>query len=125
MGVTHKPETVFSEPVEQVAPALAGATPTNENGRVGGELVFWGYKLADGRPVFLFACAGSETVNCDERVQMICPDRTTVISSEAGGGNVVRRQCTPVVFPGPGDTRRGCVDAEETAPLAVGLVSCG
>jgi hypothetical protein len=125
MDVTHKPDTVFSQPVDQVVPALAGATPTNENGRVGGELVFWGYKLADGRPVFLFACAGSETVNCDDRVQMVCLDRTTVLSSNAGGGNIVRRQCRAMVFANPGDTRPGCVDNEETVPLAVGLVSCG
>jgi hypothetical protein len=125
MDVTHKPDTVFSQPVDQVMPALAGATPTNENGRVGGELVFWGYKLADGRPVVLFACAGSETVNCDERVQMICLDRTTVLSSNAGGGNIVRRQCRAMALANPGDTRPGCVDKEETVPLAVGLVSCG
>jgi hypothetical protein len=125
MDVTHKPETVFSQPVDQVAPALAGATPTNENGRVGGELVFWGYKLADGRPVFLFACAGSDTVSCDERMEMICVDRTTVLSSNTGGGSVVRRRCRSMVFVKPGDTRPGCVDNAETAPLSVGLVSCG
>ena len=125
MDVTHKPGSVFSQPVEQVAPALAGATPTNENGRVGGELVFWGYRLADGRPVFLFACAGSETVNCDERVQKICVDQTTVLSSSADGGNVVRRECSTMAFVNPGDTRPGCVDNLETAPLAVGLVTCG
>jgi hypothetical protein len=87
--------------------------------------VFWGYRLADGRPVFLFACAGSETVNCDERVQLICVDRTTVLGSNTGDGNIVRRQCHSLAFARPGDTRPGCVDNETTAPLAVGLVSCG
>jgi hypothetical protein len=55
---------VFSEPIDTLLPELEGATATGENGRVGPELVFWGYRLGDGRPAFLFACAPREGVNC-------------------------------------------------------------
>src|SRR5262245_8212125 len=72
MGLRHTPDSVFTQPVEQVLPELAGATATGENGRVGGELVFWGYKLRDGRDVFMFACVMSETVDCNARAQAIC-----------------------------------------------------
>ena len=61
MGVRQKPDAVFSQPVEALVPELAGATATDENGRVGAELVFWGYRLGDGRTAFLFACAPSES----------------------------------------------------------------
>ncbi len=95
MGVRQKPDTVFSQPVDALVPELAGATATDENGRVGSELVFWGYRLGDGRTAFLFACAPSEIVNCDERVQLICADRTNVIRNSTADGAVVRRQAAP------------------------------
>jgi hypothetical protein len=125
MDVRHKPDAVFSQPVDQLAPELRGAKPTNENGRVGGELVFWGYTLADGRPVYLFACAGSELVNCDERVQKICVDRTTVLTHSGAGGNVAKRQCRSMAIAGTGDIRPGCVENVVEAALDVGVVSCG
>jgi hypothetical protein len=125
MGVRQKPDTVFAQPVDTVLPELAGATATGENGRVGRELVFWGYKLGDGRPVYLFACAPSDVVNCEERVQLICVDRTTVLRSTTVGGDVTRRVCSETAVVAPGDTRPGCVQNEQTTDLAVGLVSCG
>jgi hypothetical protein len=125
MGVRQKPDTVFTQPVDQVLPELAGATATGENGRVGGELVFWGYKLGDGRPVFLFACAPSDVVNCDERVQLICTRRTEVLRSTAVGGETTQRMCREMAIVAPGDIRPGCTDRALTADLAVGLVSCG
>jgi hypothetical protein len=125
MGVRQEPASVFSEPVDRLLPELAGATATGENGRVGGELVFWGYMLRDGKPVFLFACARSETVNCDERVQLICPARTNVLRSSTTGGDITRRTCRFVATAAPGDTRPGCTDNLEPAELAIGLVSCG
>jgi hypothetical protein len=125
MGVTQKPDAVFSAPVATFLPELAGAAATGENGRVGGELVFWGYKLADGRPVFMFACAPVPTVNCEERVQRICVDRTNVLRNTTVGGDVTRRRCINVAVAQPSEGRPGCVQAERTADLAVGLVSCG
>jgi len=125
MGVSQMPDTVFSQPVDALVPELAGATPTNENGRVGSELVFWGYRLEDGRQTYLFACAMSETVNCDERVQLICPNRTDVIRSSTVDGTVTRMQCRNISVSAPGDLRPGCTDKPAAAPLAVGLVSCG
>jgi hypothetical protein len=125
MGVTQKPDVVFSAPVESFLPDLAGATATDVNGRVGGELVFWGYELADGRPVFMFACAPTPTVICEERVQRICVDRTNVLRNATVGGDVTRRRCSTVSVALPGDPRPGCVQAAEVVDLAVGLVSCG
>jgi hypothetical protein len=129
MSVTQGPETVFSAPVEQILPALAGARPTGENGRVGGELVFWGYERSDGSAVFFFACARMPmpgSVDCAERVAAICTTRTNVLESREASGNVVRRSCRNVAVAAPGDTRPGCVDTEEpAAALSVGLVACG
>jgi hypothetical protein len=125
MGVTQAPETVFSEPIGTLLPELEGATATGENGRVGSELVFWGYRLGDGRPVFLFACAQREGVNCEERVPMICVERTNVLHTGSAAGHVVHRVCSPVALARPGEARPGCVDTSETVPLAIGLVSCG
>lgn len=125
MDVKQTPDKVFAEPVATLLPDLAGATATGENGRVGNELVFWGYRLGDGRLAFLFACAQREGVNCEERVPMICTDRTKVLRTSMAPGNVVRRECGKIAFAAPGDTRPGCVDTMETLPLNIGLVSCG
>jgi hypothetical protein len=125
MDVKQAPDKVFAEPVATLLPELAGATATGENGRVGSELVFWGYRLGDGRQVFLFACAQREGVNCEERVPMICVDRTNVLRTGTASGNVVHRECRTIAFAQPGDTRPGCIDKTETLPLTIGLVSCG
>jgi hypothetical protein len=106
-------------------PELAGAKATGENGRVGSELVFWGYKLGDGRQAFLFACAPRPDLNCDERVPMICVARTNVLSTGAANGNIVRRQCRELTVAQPGDVRPGCFDKLENVSLSIGLVSCG
>ena len=50
MNVSQGPDSVFNTDVSEIMPRLKGATATNENGRVGNELVFWGYRLADGEP---------------------------------------------------------------------------
>jgi len=125
MDVKQAPDAVFASPVSSLLPELAGATATGENGRVGNELVFWGYKLGNGRPAFLFACAPKVDVNCDERVPMICIARTTVLTTGSANGNVVRRQCTEMAVTQTGDLHPGCVDKLENVPLSIGLVSCG
>jgi hypothetical protein len=55
MNVRQGPDAVFDRPVGELLPILAGSRETGENGRVGNELVFWGFELADGRQAFLFA----------------------------------------------------------------------
>ena len=105
-------------------PELEGASPTGENGRIGGELVFWGYRLGDGRPVFLFACAMLQDVDCEQRTQLICPDLTTVLRTGTTDGNIVRRECRNIAVVAPGEDRPGCIDTPQNVPIAVGLVSC-
>ncbi len=125
MDVKQRPDAVFSEPVSSLLPQLAGATATGENGRIGNELVFWGYKLGDGRRAFLFACAPGGDVNCDERVPMICLARPNVLTTGAANGNVTHRQCREIASTKVGDLHPGCVDTVENVPLSIGLVSCG
>ncbi|HEY9182415.1 MAG TPA: hypothetical protein VIQ99_04395 [Gammaproteobacteria bacterium] len=125
MNVTQGPESVFTRPVAEIMPALAGATATAENGRVGSELVFWGYRQADGRPVFFFACAPKPEFDCADRVRAVCPAASTVLANGHESGTVVRRECRSVSVVAPGDVRPGCEDRVESVPMAVGLVSCG
>src|SRR5512134_2766521 len=82
MNVTQGPDSVFDRPPAEILPALVGAKPTGENGRVGSELVFWGYEQADGRRVFFFACAQVGEVDCAERVQAICPVAAVVLETQ-------------------------------------------
>jgi hypothetical protein len=125
MNVRQGPESVFDRPPAEILPALAGAKATGENGRVGSELVFWGYEQRDGRRVFFFACALRPEVDCATRVPAICPATTTVLETSETSGKTVRRNCRNVSVVGAGDVRPGCDDRTETASMAVGLVSCG
>ena len=104
---------------------MAGAKATGENGRVGPELVFWGYEYDDGRRVFFFACAKRPDFDCATRVPAICPVTTTVLETRDASGTTVRRSCRNVATVRPGDIRPGCAEQTESAALAVGLVSCG
>jgi hypothetical protein len=126
MNVRQGPETVFDRPPAEILPALADATPTGENGRVGTELVFWGYEQRGGRRVFFFACAQEPEVDCSARALAICPTTTTVLETAEASGTAVRRSCRTFSVTAPGDLRRGCDDRlDGSASLAVGLVSCG
>jgi hypothetical protein len=124
MNVRQGPETVFDRPVEQLIPQLQGARATNQNGRVGGELVFWGYQLADGGSAYLFACAPIGSVNCEERISAICPVFTEVMTRSEYAGQVIRRNCREVCVSAPGDLRPCCTDTAAQSPLQIGLVSC-
>jgi hypothetical protein len=124
MNVTQGPETVFERSPTEFMPALAGAKRTAEAGRVGNEMVFWGYRQQSGEHVFLFACAEVEGVDCAQRVQAICPG-AQVLSMQTASGNIVRRSCSAVAVASPGDSRPGCDDREQMAPLSIGLVTCG
>jgi hypothetical protein len=125
MNVRQGPETVFDRPAAEIFPALEGAAATGENGRVGSELVFWGFEQRDGRRLFLFACAVGPDLDCAARIPAICPATTTVLDTREMSGNAVRRSCRSVAVSGPGELRPGCEDRLESASLAVGLVSCG
>jgi len=124
MNVRQGPETVFDRPVEQILPELAGATATRENGRVGNELVFWSYRLADGRNAYLFACAPLEGVDCDTRAQAICPSRTQVIERVGAQGLVRHLRCSSMAVPKAGDLHPGCLDNIKGQDLVAGLVQC-
>ena len=126
MNVRQGPETVFDRPPGEIFPALEGATATGENGRVGSELVFWGYEQRDGRRVFLFACAPSARLRLrDARARPFAPRRRPCSKHARRAATTVRRNCRNVAVAGPGDVRPGCDDRLENASLAVGLVSCG
>jgi hypothetical protein len=125
MNVTQGPDSVFDRPPAEILPALAGAKATGENGRVGQELVFWGYERNDGQRVFFFACAGRPDLECTPRVAAICPVTTTVLETKEASGTTVRRNCRNVAVVGAGDLRPGCDDRTESSSLTVGLVSCG
>jgi hypothetical protein len=124
MNVRQGPETVFDRPPADIVPLLAGAKVTGENGRVGSELVFWGFAQPDGRNVFMFACAPSLEVNCAERVALICPAGGTVLDERQNDGNIVKRDCRNVGVAAPGELRPGCEDREANEDLVVGVVSC-
>lgn len=125
MTVKQGPDKVFDRPPAEILPALTGAKQTGENGRVGPELVFWGYSQPDGRRVFFFACALRPEFDCATRVPAICPVTTTVLETLETSGTLVRRNCRNVAVAGAGDLRPGCDDRPQTATLSVGLVSCG
>ncbi len=125
MTVRQGPESVFEQTPAEILPALAGATATGENGRVGPELVFWGFRRADGERVFFFACAQRPYFDCATRVPAICPTTTTVLETREASGEMVRRSCRNFSVVKPGDVRPGCDDRTENASMAVGLVSCG
>ncbi len=124
MNVRQGPETVFDRPPAEILPLLTGAKATGENGRVGSELVFWGFAQANGRNVFMFACAPSPEVNCTERVALICPAGGTVLDERQSDGNIVKRDCRNIAISAPGDLRPGCEDREANEGLVVGVVSC-
>lgn len=124
MNVRQGPEAVFDRPPADILPDLAGATATGENGRVGTELVFWGYEQPGGRHVFFFACAQRPELDCAVRVPAICPATTTVLATSVASGNTVHRSCRSIAVTSPGEVRPGCDDRLQNAELAVGLVTC-
>jgi opacity protein-like surface antigen len=124
MNVRHGPETVFDQPVAELMPQLADAQATGENGRIGGELVFWGYRMADGSTSWLFACALVSGVDCEERIPRICPVQTEVQARGEYVGKVIHRSCREVCTVSPGDMRPCCDDRAHQTPLAIGLVTC-
>jgi hypothetical protein len=125
MGVSAGPELVFSQPVNAMLSQLNGAVATHENGRVGNELVFWGYRMEDGSESWLFACAPLEGVDCPTRTLKICPAGSTRIIVQTSEQGLVRElNCRVVGQAGIGDLRPGCSDIEKLNALLVGLAAC-
>ena len=124
MNVTQGPDTVFDRPVDELMTELAGATATGVNGRVGNELVFWGFELADGRDVYFYACAMREGVDCEARSNAICIGRTEALRRIETAGQVRHLRCSEVATVGVGDVRPGCTDRVQDDNLHAGLVQC-
>ena len=125
MNVRQGPDSVFDKDVAEIMPRLKGATATNENGRVGNELVFWGYRLANNELVYFYACANLEGVDCTRRSNAICPVKTQVIEQSDRSGRISRFKCDAIcnVHP-PNGVSTCCRETVEDNPLVVGLVSC-
>lgn len=125
MNVHQGPDSVFNTGVGEIIPQLKGATATNENGRVGNELVFWGYKLANGEPVYFYACANLEGVDCIQRSNAICPVKTQVIDQGNNSGEISRFICEAICSVHPPDRLSSCCkESMEDNALMVGLVKC-
>lgn len=124
MNVTQGPETVFETDVAEILPHLKGATATQENGRVGNELVFWGYRLANGDPVFFYACVPLEGVDCAQRSKAICPVETQVITQSDKTGQISHFQCAAICDVSSGGGLPCCKESMEHNSLMVGLVNC-
>lgn len=124
MNVNQGPESVFSVAVGEIFPELDVARATDRNGRVGNELVFWGYTLADGRNVELVACTVLGNVDCEARTALVCPGGLDVLSQGTAPGLVRRMHCTSIATVGAGDRRPGCSDRSTSQELVVSLVQC-
>ena len=124
MNVKQGPETVFKTDVAEILPTLKGAVATKENGRIGNELVFWGYRLANGNPVYLYACAQLEGVDCVRRRQAICPVNTQVLTQADQSGKISHFNCKAICPAHNGEVLPCCQETMEQNNLMVGLVKC-
>lgn len=125
MTVTSGPDLVFERPVSEILPQLENAIATGLNGRVGNEMVFWGYRLSDGRAANMFACAILDDVDCEARIQAICPlaDRFE-LGRDIVPGNVRRLNCRAIGVVAVGDLLPNCSDNESSMDVLVGLMQC-
>ena len=124
LTVTSGPDRVFERPVGDILPQLSGATAAGPNGRVGNELVFWGYQLQDGRAVNLFACAILDDVDCEARIAAICPGGGQELARIEEPGMVRHLNCRAIGIARVGDLRPNCDDNTNSGDLLVGLMQC-
>ena len=124
MTVTGGPERVFEQPVEEIWPQLVQATATGENGRIGDEMVFWGYRLRTGEEVNFFACSPEPDVDCEQRLAAVCDGSSEMIARKEGTGLVRHLQCRLVGVAAPGELRPNCDDKETDSTLLIGLMQC-
>ena len=124
MTVTGGPERVFDRPLGDILPQLRHARPTGINGRVGNELVFWGYQLQDDQKLNFYGCAQLHNVDCDERMHAICPDGGKEIARAIEPGGVRHVNCRAIGIVGTGDLLPNCQDEMQTNDVLVGLMQC-
>jgi hypothetical protein len=124
MGVSNGPDTVFQQPVSELVPELVGAIATGNNGRVGNELVFWEYQLAQANKANFYACIVDEDVNCEARVRAICPAGGDESGRNVVPGNVRHLDCKAIGIAAAGELRPNCEDNEMVDALQVGLMQC-
>lgn len=119
------PERVFSRPVTEIVPLLQDARRAGPNGRVGSEMVFWGYELAGNKPAFLVACAMLPGVDCAGRVPQVCQSgRPEILFSQQDQGEVRFLNCQEVGIVAPGGLTPNCADTQKVQEVAVTLLSC-
>jgi len=118
------PERVFEQPVGEMFQQLQGAESTGVNGRVGDEMVFWGYRLQDNSDVNLFACAPVNDVDCEARIAAVCPRGGEEIARLTEPGLVRQMNCAAVGVANVGELYPNCTDRETTNALIVGLNTC-
>jgi hypothetical protein len=119
------PERVFERPVTEIVPLLQNARASAPNGRVGSELVFWGYELEGGRPAVLVACAILPDVDCNARLSQVCPSGASeTLFTHEEGGEVRHLDCQSIGIAAPGDLTPTCEDDSDVQPVAVTLLSC-
>lgn len=124
MGVNAGPETVFEQPVAEVFAPLSDAVATGNNGRVGNELVFWEYQLANTSKVNFYVCIMQEEINCEARIRAICPAGGSEIDRRVIPGNVRHLNCRAVGIANTGDLRPNCDDSETLDDLLAGILQC-
>jgi len=124
MTVTSGPDRVFDQPLGEIFPELENAIPTDNNGRVGNELVFWSYKLEDNRQVNFFGCAILDNVDCERRIRAICPAGGEEINRTVTPGGVRHLHCRSIGLAGTGDLLPNCYDDTQMSDVIVGLVQC-
>jgi hypothetical protein len=119
------PERVFARPVTEIVPLLQNAQASGPRGRVGSELVFWGYQLADERPAFLVACAVLPDVDCAARLPQVCASGAPeVLFSQQDQGEVRFLHCREIGVAAPGDLTPNCADVQKVQAVDVTLLSC-
>ena len=124
MNVSQGPDTVFDTDVANIIPQLKGAVATRENGRIGNEMVFWGYRLANGDQAYMYACAPLKDVDCIMRRQMICPVETRLIAESNQSGQISHFKCSAVCNANAPTVLPCCKELMEQNTLMVGLVGC-
>ncbi len=119
------PERVFTRPVTELVPPLQNARRAGPNGRVGSELVFWGYELASQQPAFLVACAVLPDVDCAARLPRVCRQgNPEILFSQQNEGEVRSRSCQAIGVAHPGDRVPNCDETEKVQPVEVTLLAC-
>lgn len=119
------PERVFTRTVGEIVPLLQNARATGPNGRVGSELVFWSYQLADNRPAVLVACAVLPGVDCAARLPQVCQSgRPETLFAGQDQGEVRFLNCQEIGIVAPGDLTPNCADTQAVQAVQVTLLSC-